>query len=126
MHQENQISWTSSDSCEICPFQKAVASYPLLKDEVGSQRFGVWRINRQRKIRRQVLVSTHSEEILSDPGIGGEEVLRLEPSPDGTLFRSPLEQMDELELLRTGLTVADVVLPKSAPANANQLELCFP
>jgi predicted ATPase len=84
------------------------------------------RINRQRKIRRQILVSTHSEEMLSDPGIGGEEVLRLEPSPDGTLFRSPLEQRDELEGLRSGLTIADVVLPKSAPANANQLELCFP
>lgn len=83
------------------------------------------RINRQRKTKRQVLVSTHSEEILSDPGIGGEEVLRLEPSPDGTLFRSPLEQADELEGLKSGLTVADVVLPKSAPANANQLELCF-
>jgi predicted ATPase len=83
------------------------------------------RINRQRKTRRQVLISTHSEEILSDPGIGGEEVLRLEPSPDGTLFRSPLEQADELELLRAGLTIADVVLPKSAPAQANQLELCF-
>jgi predicted ATPase len=83
------------------------------------------RINRQRKTRRQVIISTHSEEILSDPGIGGEEVLRLEPSPDGTVFRSPLDQADELELLNSGLTVADVVLPKSAPAHSDQLELCF-
>ncbi len=83
------------------------------------------RINRQRKTKRQVIISTHSEEILSDPGIGGEEVLRLEPGPEGTLLRSPLDQPDELELLKSGLTIADVVLPKSAPSQASQLELCF-
>jgi AAA domain, putative AbiEii toxin, Type IV TA system len=59
------------------------------------------------------------------PGIGGEEVLRLEPSPDGTLLRSPLDEPDELELLKSGLTIADVVLPKSAPSQASQLELVF-
>jgi predicted ATPase len=84
------------------------------------------RINRHRKLKqRQVFISTHSEELLSDKGIGGEEVLRLEPSPDGTLLRSPLESPEETALLRSGLTVADVVLPKSAPAHTNQLELCF-
>lgn len=83
------------------------------------------RINRQRKIKRQVIMSTHSEEILSDPGISGDEVLRLEPSPDGTLFKSPLEAPEELDQLQNGLTIADVVLPKSAPAQANQLDLCF-
>lgn len=83
------------------------------------------RINRKRKIRRQVMISTHSEEMLQDPGIGGEEVLRLEPSPDGTILKSPLESPDELEQLKNGLTIADVVLPKSAPAAADQLEFSF-
>lgn len=45
------------------------------------------RINRSRKTPRQIIVSTHSEEMLRDPGIGAEEVLRLEPGPDGTLLR---------------------------------------
>jgi predicted ATPase len=83
------------------------------------------RINRQRKIKRQVIISTHSEEILSDPGIGGEEVLRLEPSADGTLFKSPSDDPDENEQLKNGLTIADVVLPKSAPTHASQLDFCF-
>ncbi|MDT4954802.1 MAG: hypothetical protein QOJ02_2940 [Acidobacteriota bacterium] len=83
------------------------------------------RINRQRKVKRQVIISTHSEEMLSDSGIGGDEVLRLEPSDEGTLFKSPLDNPEELEQLRNGLTIADVVLPKSAPANAHQLELSF-
>ena len=81
------------------------------------------RINRQRKIRRQVIISTHSNEMLSDPGISGHEVLRLEPDPDGTLVKSPLDDPIESSQLESGLTVADVVLPKSAPSNANQLDL---
>jgi predicted ATPase len=83
------------------------------------------RVNRHRRTRRQVIISTHSEEMLADEGIGAEEVLRLEPSPDGTLLKSPLDNNEELELLRSGLTVADVILPKSAPADTNQLQLCF-
>lgn len=83
------------------------------------------RINRQRKVRRQVIISTHSEEMLSDESISGDEVLRLEPGPDGTILNSPLDSPEEMEQLSNGLTVADVVLPKSAPVNADQLELAF-
>jgi hypothetical protein len=83
------------------------------------------RVNRNRKNRRQVIISTHSEEMLLDKSIDAGEVLRLEPSPDGTLFKSPLNDPEELALLRSGLTVADVILPKSAPSDTNQLEFCF-
>lgn len=85
----------------------------------------VERINRHRKLKRQIIISTHSDEMLSDPGIGAGEILRLEPSPDGTLLKSPLHSPEEMLQLQSGLTVADVVLPKSAPAGAGQLELCF-
>lgn len=81
------------------------------------------RVNRQRKIKRQVIISTHSEEILSDPGIGGGEVIRLAPNPEGTLLVSPLDDPEEVNQLQNGLTIADVVLPKSAPSHANQMEL---
>lgn len=83
------------------------------------------RVNRERKVRRQVIVSTHSEELLSDKSIDASEVLRLEPSRDGTLFRSPMHDEHEKELLSSGLSVAEVVLPKSAPKGANQLALNF-
>src|SRR5208282_3100579 len=38
----------------------------------------------QRQKRRQIIISTHSPDLLSDPGIGGEEVLLLTPSNEGT------------------------------------------
>lgn len=83
------------------------------------------RINRHRRVKRQVIISTHSEEMLQDQSIDGSEVLRLEPSDEGTLFKSPLDDPEEREQLKSGLTIADVVLPKSAPNNADQLALGF-
>jgi len=79
------------------------------------------RINRYRKVKRQVIISTFSEEMLSEKSIGGEEVLRLEPSPEGTLLKSPTTDPDERRLLESGLSIADVVLPKSAPKGMEQL-----
>ncbi len=81
------------------------------------------RINRQRKIRRQVIISTHSTEMLDDPGISGHEVIRLAPDPDGTLLKSPMDDPEEVNQLRNGLTIADVVLPKSAPSDQMELFL---
>lgn len=79
------------------------------------------KINRSRKIRRQIVISTFSEEMLDNSSIGGEEVIRLEPSPDGTKLVSPLDSEEEAQQLRSGLTIADVVLPKSSPKDIQGL-----
>ncbi len=82
------------------------------------------KINKRRKVKsRQVIISTYSEEMLSDEGIGGEEVIRLEPSKNGTLLKSA--SAEEKEQLRAGLTVADVMIPKTTPQNIEQLEFIF-
>ncbi len=83
------------------------------------------RIGRERRVRRQVIISTHSEEMLSDGGIGGEEVLWLEPSMEGTVLKSAVSDKGMLALLESGLSVADVVLPKSAPQGSDQIALAF-
>lgn len=81
------------------------------------------RINRFRRIKRQVFISTHSDDLLKDKGIAAEEVLRLEPSKDGTKVLQP--DASEKEMIKHGLSVADVILPKSAPKNIGQLVLAF-
>lgn len=81
------------------------------------------KVHKHRKIKRQIIISTHSEEMLSEEGIGGEEILRLEPGPEGTEFKSPLDDPNERELLKSGLTIADVVMPKSSPKNPAQMLL---
>lgn len=79
------------------------------------------RIQSSKKGRRQVIITTHSEALLSNPGIDPSGIVLLESSPEGTLART----VDPVETaaLDAGLTVAEVVLPKTRPASVNQLGL---
>lgn len=77
------------------------------------------RLQRGRKVRRQILVSTHSEVLLGNPGIDGRGVVLLEPSAEGTKARSLLP--DETQALDDGLSIAEVVLPKTHPPKASEL-----
>jgi len=79
------------------------------------------KLQRKRKSRRQVLVSTHSEALLSNPGIDGRGVVLLETGHDGSTGRSLNE--DEGFALQSGLSIAEVVLPKTRPSMVDQLSL---
>lgn len=76
-----------------------------------------------RRSARQVLISTHSADLLSDEGVAPEEVVLLEPSPDGTRAIMAVQNEQIRALLEGGLTVADAVLPFTAPRHASQLAL---
>jgi len=77
------------------------------------------KLTRKRKQSRQLIVSTHAEDLLGDVGVAAEEVLRLEPTPDGTELRSA--DPADREAMRNGLTAADVLMPRAAPADIHQL-----
>jgi predicted ATPase len=76
---------------------------------------------RGQKHGRQLLISTHSDALLSNPGIDGRGILLLEPGNEGSTARSPDER--ELLALKSGLSPAEVMLPKTRPASADQLDL---
>ena len=76
-----------------------------------------------RKSSRQVLISTHSAELLSDEGLAPEEVILLEPSSDGTRAVMAVQNQQIRALLEGGLTMADAVLPLTAPRDAAQVAL---
>lgn len=76
-----------------------------------------------RKSGRQVLLSTHSADLLSDEGIAPEEVLLLEPSREGTTITVATEDKQVRSLLDSGLTLAETVVPRTAPKRAEQLAL---
>ena len=79
------------------------------------------RLQRTKKVRRQVILSTHSEALLSNPGIDGRGVILLETSKDGSTARTVTSE-ESLDI-KAGLSVADVVLPKTRPTTVNQLGL---
>lgn len=83
----------------------------------------IQRIQRSARLRRQVIVSTHSEALLSNPGIDGRGVLLIEPATEGSKIRSPT--VEEGQFLKDGMSVAEVVLPKTRPSNVAQLGFGF-
>ena len=81
----------------------------------------IWKMQRQAKYRRQVFITTHSEALLQDESIDPNEVIRLEPTKDGTLAHEISD--DDKKLIDAGYSVADVLLPKNKPSQVGQLSL---
>jgi predicted ATPase len=81
----------------------------------------IYRLQRPRK--RQVIISTHSADLLSDKGIGGEEVLLMTPTSEGTMVKLASSDEQVKMLLEGGLSIADAALPLTAPPAIEQLSL---
>ncbi|MBN1293764.1 MAG: AAA family ATPase [Candidatus Latescibacteria bacterium] len=79
-------------------------------------------LSKQRK-KRQVILSTHSSELLSDKAIDGREVLVLSPGKEGTSVKSAYDITQIRTLLKTGMSVAEAVIPHIEPSNVRQLDL---
>ncbi|MBS1819102.1 MAG: AAA family ATPase [Acidobacteria bacterium] len=77
----------------------------------------------QRRSGRQIMTSTHSTDLLSDDGIGLDEVLLLTPGPEGTTV-SPASSFDDVrDLLAGGSTLSEALMPLTRPSKAHQLAL---
>jgi predicted ATP-dependent endonuclease of OLD family len=96
---------------ELSLHKAVVEQIPMLID----------RVQRQAKYRRQIIISTHSEAMLDNPGIDAKGIVILEPSREGTIVR-PVNAA-EAKGLEAGLSVADVVLPQTRPKGVEQLGL---
>ncbi len=81
----------------------------------------IYRLQKSR--RRQVLISTHSDALLTEQGIDGREVLVLSPTPEGTEVEVAADIADVRALLDAGLTVGEAALPKTRPTQASLLSL---
>lgn len=73
----------------------------------------------QGRTRRQVLISTHSEALLSNQGIDGRGIILLQSGPEGSTARSI--NAEEARCIKGGLSVSEVVLPKTRPLTVKQL-----
>ncbi|HIK15202.1 MAG TPA: AAA family ATPase [Leptolyngbyaceae cyanobacterium M33_DOE_097] len=81
----------------------------------------IYRLQRSKK--RQIILSTHSADLLSDKGIGGEEVLLMTPTSEGTQVEAASSIQDIKLLLEGGLSIADAALSRTVPATVDQLAL---
>ena len=81
------------------------------------------KIQRTTKRRRQIIISTHSEALLSNQGINALGVLVINPGENGSTVRGITEA--EQDAILNGFSVAEVVLPSSHTPAARQLSLAL-
>jgi hypothetical protein len=77
----------------------------------------------QRHSGRQVLITTHSEAITGGTGIGLGEVHRLIPGDDGTTVETASDNEKVRQLVASGLTVGEAVMPLAKAKGIEQLSL---
>ena len=83
----------------------------------------IYRLQKPRK--RQVIISTHSSDLLNDRGISLNEVIVLEPASEGTKGCVASDIEDVKNMLKGGMTPGAAILPRTKPKNINQLTLEF-
>jgi predicted ATPase len=82
----------------------------------------IWRLQRARQ--RQVILSSHSTDLFSDRGIRSSEVALLRPhGSEGTGVGLASDKEEIRLLLEKGMTIAEAVLPLTAPTDVAQLAL---
>jgi len=116
------IMWTLLEGDSLLLLEEPELS--LNEDIVRQIHKLLWSMQRQAKYRRQVFITTHSEALLQDKSIDAREVIRLEPTKDGTLAHETTKE--DIALITSGYTVAEVLLPKTKPTQVNQLSLFKP
>lgn len=73
----------------------------------------IWRLQQRRS--RQVIISSHSADLLNDKTIDPAEIVILRPGKDGTRAETAPSIMEILALLDSGATPAEAVLPLISP-----------
>ena len=79
------------------------------------------KIQRVKKGGRQVFITTHSYDILSNEGIAPEEVLLLTNSPEGTEVEVLSNVEKAKNILAAGFSMADVVMPLTKPCSIESI-----
>ena len=69
----------------------------------------------------QVLLTTHSEEIMKDQGLGLDEVVVLEPGTEGTEAVPGTSVEGATRLLDSGLSLAEILGPRTKPGRVDEL-----
>ena len=64
--------------------------------------------NMNREKKRQIILTTHSTDMLCDIGIDGREVLYITPGKDGSIIRSMYSNDGMREVLKAGVMPGEI------------------
>lgn len=79
------------------------------------------KLQRSKKETRQVFITTHSYEMLSNTGIASNETILLRPSTEGTTAINSAELDDVNAELQAGFSIADAILPHTKPDKVDSI-----
>ena len=80
------------------------------------------KIQRNKKGAKQVLITTHSYDMLSSDGIGPQEVLVLQNTPEGTLINR-VDELDKVKaMIDSGFSIAEATIPFTAPERIQEMK----
>ena len=75
----------------------------------------------QRYKMKQVIITTHSYDILSNEGISTNEVLVLQPSKEGTIVKTASNMPEIQSIVDAGLSIADATMSTTTPDNIDKI-----
>lgn len=78
-------------------------------------------IQRTKKQNQQVIITTHSYEMLANKDIGTNEVLLLQGSKEGTTIAKVSDVEHVKAVIDAGFSMAEAVLPQTKPSNIDAL-----
>ncbi|MBN1409648.1 MAG: ATP-binding protein, partial [Spirochaetales bacterium] len=85
----------------------------------------IYLMQKRKSGKRQVILSTHSYDLLNNNGISAKEIVILKPVKEGTSAENADSIADIRNLLNTGLTPAEVVLPHAEATGISGLTRPF-
>lgn len=78
---------------------------------------------KSKKVKRQYIVTSHSETLLSDESISMNDVLRFVPTPKGTVCQVLSQNEQCMEEHKNGVPIAEMVESVTAPPQIRQLRI---
>jgi predicted ATPase len=79
------------------------------------------KIQRSKKGAGQILITTHSYDMLANQGISSKEVILLQNTSEGTTVNR-VSDVDEIRpIVEAGLSIADAVIPFTKPKNIEKM-----
>lgn len=79
----------------------------------------------QKAKKRQIILTSHSTDLLSDRGISLDEILLLDPTAEGTVIKSAANIPEIKLMLDGGMSPSAAILPRTKPRDINQLTFGF-
>jgi len=84
----------------------------------------IWKLQKKKTGKRQVIVTTHSQELLNNTGISAEEILLvMVEGEEGSKIISSASLPDVKAYLLAGQPIGDILLKRTSPKNIQQLIL---